>query len=386
MKELADGRPVILYGVDLQLSEVALCALRTLGIEPVACTDGRTPLVGSQWHGLPIQAPEAVPMRFNQPHVVICPSLEFWTVHDRLWNMGLENLVSAADVIAAVGVDRLELKKSASTVRAAMQVQERHQASRQGGVFLPMVNLILTERCTLNCRYCSTLTPYITTKRDYAVADMVNWIERLSAAVDDVISFHLIGGEVFLHQDVGAVIEAAAGMDNFRRVSIVTNATLLPTPAALAAMRATPKAHVFISNYGALSRKLVALKTLLKENGIPVDEQPQDDWRDMGGLERRGRDRDANRIVFRDCIGKNCGTLLAGKLHRCTRSAFASRTGHVMEFPDDSIDLTTDGQSAAVREKIRSLFFQQDYLAVCDYCDGARIDTPKIRAAEQVCR
>ncbi len=47
--KLDKDRPVVLYGIDLHLSEAALAALRADGVEPAACADGRPALAGSVW-------------------------------------------------------------------------------------------------------------------------------------------------------------------------------------------------------------------------------------------------------------------------------------------------------------------------------------------------
>lgn len=375
---------VAVYGANCQLTELTLHALRERGITPNFLADGRLEYDGAARHGLEVLSPERLAAEHPGAAVFICLTREFWTVHDMLWEKGMTRLHDVADLLAPVKITDPMFGRTASFLRTARDTHAQLVATRRGQVSLPFANFIVTERCSLNCRACNNLMPLVRDKRDYDKDKLLCYAQKLTDALDALVSATIIGGEAFLYRDLPDVITGLARFDKILKVEVVTNGTLIPREPVLAAMAATPKAHVTISEYPGIRQKLPELTALFADWKIPCDIGSFTEWRDMGDVSNRGRTGNEIRQVFRDCAFKNCPSIVDGKLYRCSRSAFATRLGLIPPVKSEWIDLDDPASSASdIREKARRLFLDAKALSACNYCDGGNVAAPSIIAAEQ---
>lgn len=379
-----DFSTVVVYGANCQLTEITLHALRARGVEPAFLADGRLEYNGARRHGLEVLSPERLAAEHPDAVVFIALTREFWTVYDMLWEKGMTRLRDVAELLDAVEIDGPMFGQSASFLRTARDTHARLVATRRGQVSLPFVNFVLTERCSLNCRACNNLMPLVRDKRDYDKDKLLSYAGKLTDALDVLVSATIIGGEAFLYGGLPEIISGLSSFEKITKVEVVTNGTMIPREPALAAMAASPKVHVTISEYPGVRQKMAELTALFAERGIPCDIGNFTEWRDMGGVSRRGRTAGEIRRVFRDCAFKNCPSIVDGKLYRCSRSAFGTRLGFIPPVPAEYIDLDNPDLAAAdIREKVKRLFIDAKTLSACDYCDGGDVTAPSITAAEQ---
>lgn len=381
-----DGAPIVVYGAYLRLTDLVRLALRRNGFQPACLTDGRRELAGGNIDGMPILTPEDMLEKYRDAHIFICPSNEFWSVWDFLWENGATRLHNVEELTADIALDDPELSfRAKATLQLALETQKRMVDNRRGGVYLTQADFILTERCNLNCRHCCNLMPYIKDKKDYPAKEILVSARRLADASDRIINAVLVGGEPFLYRDLPLVANGLAAMDKVDRVSIYTNGAAMPSAESVSAMRNTDKVHVIVSDYGPLSTKVSALTALLAENGISHDiRRFTGDWRDMGGFAKRGRMAEDMRQVFRGCSTKNCTAIMGGVIRRCPRAAFGARLGFVPDPTGDKVNLLDETMKVdQLRENLRKLLFQRDTILACDYCDGQNVDSPPINPAEQ---
>lgn len=378
--------PVVIYGTG-PTSELVTAALKARQV-PIACyCDGRVEMIGRQRHGCLIISPGELREKYHDAYVLVCLHREFWTVRDMLVADGMGKIYDAVDLIQEVDIHTSELAMLPAVLEDARKAYISLVCARGNSdkFFFPGAGFIVTSRCTLRCKLCLNMIPYLRERKDYPTRDIVRWIDNLLSGIDELGNLNLLGGEPFLYRELGEIIAAAAASPKVNRISITTNGTIMPPPGCLDALRKAGNAYVHISDYGKLSSKARELVDLLDANGVAHELDVITEWRNCGTMAGRGRSREEIEKVYRDCISKTCFTVVEGRLHCCGRSCFGSLTGEMPLFLEDCHDLDNSAlTSEQRRQELRQLLFGRTYLRACDHCDGMGITMPVQKTAEQM--
>ncbi len=140
------------------------------------------------------------------------------------------------------------------------------------------VDIAITPRCNLRCRYCSHFSSAADTGSDRPLEDWLAFFEELGRhAVMDVT---LQGGEPFVRQDLAAILDGI--VKNRMRFSILTNGTLVDDAMAahIASTRrcdkvqvsidgSWPETHDPLRGKGSFERAIEGLRKL-QRHGVPV--------------------------------------------------------------------------------------------------------------------
>jgi len=205
---------------------------------------------------------------------------------------------------------------------------------REGNVF-QNVQLTMTQRCTLKCRDCVTLTPKFNNPVDCDINQTVASFEKFMATVDFVNRLVLCGGEPFLNHNLGTCLMKLEDIGLLNRVGliqIVTNGTIVP-PDELLEQLAGLNLLVTISNYKTLSKninKLVAKLNLFNVNYY-IDYRPA--WYSTG-MPRLSEPLDVEdskkqRLLCRS----NCRIIWNDEFYFC---AFLKSAEQIGMIPNDS--------------------------------------------------
>lgn len=379
--------PIVVYGVNLRLTEVTLLALRENGFTPVCLTDGRRELAGTVVDGLPVLTPEDVFEKYHNAHVFICPSNAILSVRKYLLQNGMNRLYDVIELIKSIDFENPGLLRTvpAETVRTALAAQRSMLTGGTGEVGINQATLIVTERCTLNCAACSNCMPYFSNPADYPVDQLVHAAERISQAVDFIGNLSISGGESFLYKELGSLIAELDDIDNITSIQVFTNGTLIPADDLIAQMARIKKLVVVGSNYGEHSWRIKELAAKLRANNIVYEERNfTGEWRDLGRFSKRGLNKAALKDIYLGCYGHTCNPILGNRLYRCCRSAFGTKLGFIPDYPSDYVVIDNSGTSILeLREQIGSLLFRRNYLHGCDHCDGISVNNPPVEEALQ---
>jgi SynChlorMet cassette radical SAM/SPASM protein ScmE len=141
-----------------------------------------------------------------------------------------------------------------------------------------LLDLSITARCNLRCRYCYHFTGPGDVSQDLPTADWLRFFEELGRLA--VLRVGLEGGEPFMRPDLPELVEGI--VRNRMRFHILTNGTLITDEAAkfLAHTRRCdyvqvsldgprPEIHEVCRGTGTFSRALAGLDTL-RRHGVPV--------------------------------------------------------------------------------------------------------------------
>jgi MoaA/NifB/PqqE/SkfB family radical SAM enzyme len=205
---------------------------------------------------------------------------------------------------------------------------------------------------------------------------MVQTIDSLCSKMDEIYEVRVIGGEPFMNKEIHLIVEKLASKENISKVSIFTNATIVPREHQWSALQ-HPKVRFFITEY-LQSRNLNPLIASLEERKIPYVCEQANGWTDSAALDKHNRTDEENEKIFQACCAKNLATLHDGLLFRCPFSANASKLKAVPDYPEDYLVVRS-----STREQIRSFLRDPPFINACDHCNGRSYDAPVIEPAIQ---
>ena len=238
-------------------------------------------------------------------------------------------------------------------------------------ITVPAVSLFITSRCSLRCKDCSNMIPSYETPSDTTLDELKTYTLNVLEGVDALYRASIVGGEPFLFDDLGKLVDFLTSQKKIRSVKIFTNGTLLPKAEWLSPFK-NKKAFVFVSNYEHSSKFNECIK-ILNENGVKTYAADKEQkWIDMGGIYDRGYTYSQAKKLFRSCPMRVCKLLAKGSLYVCGRSTAADSLGFIPCSNSDKtvekVDLTKS-DPPRIRREIRKLF-KVKTLTACNYCNG----------------
>lgn len=238
------------------------------------------------------------------------------------------------------------------------------------------IDLIVTEACSMRCRDCSNLAQYYEKPENSDINEMFETIDSICSKMDEVYEFRVIGGEPLVNKEVHLVVEKLTSKANVQKVSIFTNATILPREHQWNAFEHS-KVRFFITEY-AQSRKHKELIAELKKRNIQFATETANGWTDCAALDVHNRTDEANAAIFTACCAKNLATLHDGNLFRCPFSANAHKLQAVPDYTEDYLVV-----AKADSEQIRAFLRDKPFIHACDFCNGHSYGAPVIIPAIQ---
>ena len=190
------------------------------------------------------------------------------------------------------------------------------------------LTMIITLKCTLNCRLCCNSIPLYEKKEHASLDEILLDIDHIFTLFDTIKWFQFVGGEVFLHPELDKVLaHTLQYRKQFEQIVFMTNGTLLPNPEVMDIMKQNPLLfQVQISDYGVLSRKREELEKLLFKNGVNYttkaytgDIQHYGGWVDNTSYAYRGKTEEQLEQQFNNCwqIQMENWHVYKGQLHNC---------------------------------------------------------------------
>lgn len=242
--------------------------------------------------------------------------------------------------------------------------------------FLHSVDIVISEKCSLNCKDCSNLMQYYKQPLNLSYELITKDFESLMQKIDHVYEVRLIGGEPFMNKDIYKIINYFLESKKITKIVIYTNATI-PLKKDEMLNYSTPKLVFSITDYGKLSKNTEKVILSLQEMQIAYRSMPPNNWTDSAIIKDNKRTEDGMRDIFERCCGKNLFTIMYGKLYRCPFVSNAERLHAIPYDNNNGIDLNES------LEKIVNYTTKINYLPACNFCNGRSHDAPEIEPAIQ---
>lgn len=382
VNEYHNGDQIIIYGAGI-FGEIAYRGLEFLKIPVLFFCDRN--MEGEKRFDTDVISPESL-SEFLQAKIIVASQNYFKEMVNYLERIGFEICYDIRDFF------EIPLNKDvlSGNARDVFENPEKYRDAvaysclSGEDIYIPHLEVIVTERCTLKCKKCATMTPYYGNPKNIYLSDCLKGIERFVSAVTYISEIRLLGGEPFINKGIDEFVIKLSNYSKIGIVHIYTNGTILPSPEILDALR-NKKVHIHISNYAINSEKVEKLIELFQKEKILYTERKYDSWTDLGEVEFKNYSANQRKKIFRNCLAKNCFTLNRNKLFRCSRVANMYNIGNYKNIEYEYVDLEDMSKTdSEIKRDIKQLLFEIEDLEACDYCNGMDLFHNIIPVAEQL--
>ncbi len=371
----SSNTPIVLFGAS-SAGLLALKLLEYLDLRPVCFGDNNKQKQGTIFYELSILSPDEIKSRYPDANIFICVASKdiYDILRIQLAQLGFMNIMTI-DSLAHLFL-KYKLYKELPADEAGEIMRLISMTFNQNGgrdmFVLNSLELCITEKCTLKCRFCANGMQYYQQPVHYDKEILVKSIEKVIQSVDAIELLRIMGGEPFLHPQFADILRELSIANNIMQIEIITNGTIIPNEEVFEAL-AQCKAIIYISNYKELSSKKIDIVRKCQEYGIYcISGKENDEWMNLGLMEKRGRKYDVNVDNFINCsANKNFNTLRNGYYYLCPRSAHGMNMGMIPEEDGDYINILDSSLSnQKLRNKLKQFIFNTDVLTACDYCNS----------------
>lgn len=258
----------------------------------------------------------------------------------------------------------------------------------------PNLSVLITTKCTLNCKYCSSGIPYYKKRKNIPSAEIIKSVNSaLNLYTGGVPHLDFLGGEPLLHPELSEIISGMLPFQKkFSEIRILTNSTLLPNERLIQTVKEAEAQDVrvlfILGNYGKLSVQYERLAAMLDEQKISYrTDLYSGEHQYFSGWVSYGQDAlpvENIEQVYSDCGFCRSGVLelFDGKVYPCVRLLALHATGRIFLPKDEYIDLSDEANYN--REKFISYKTRSASYSGCKMCSGLGKSSKRYPAAEQL--
>lgn len=245
--------------------------------------------------------------------------------------------------------------------------------------YIEEMTLLITQKCTLRCKHCSIVSPYLENPHNRGLELVKEDIDILFEKMDYIWKLSVIGGEPFLHPNFFEIVQYLEEnyKDKYNHIHIVTNATVCPSDEVIKYM----KLHDFkvsVSDYlPFLTNEITKDKirnTLKKFGEFKLDyflfENAK--WVDFGFVDNQeSEERESVDLInYFDLCNSGCKGFLNKHFIFCTPAFYAdiALNKKVYDEMDGDNYFMTDNPIELLEWTLG--YSEKGYLDMCKYCNG----------------
>lgn len=242
------------------------------------------------------------------------------------------------------------------------------------------IAFIVNSICNLKCKYCfQYISNYPAEKRENVPIEVLKRdVDLFMDIIDSTGSITVMGGETFLHPQIGEFIEYLCKKSNFGFISVASNGLVRIKPKQLEGMGDKRVAINFGSylHVATEQEKENYYKNieLVKSYGITYTESiklPR--WTVPTTMYPLGKDEQYKIDRKQNCLMPPRDLQIrSGKVHVCDMALAMHHMG-VADYPSDYVDLTLYPDKQERRNKLRELL-NAPYYEACGYCNSCGKD------------
>lgn len=241
-------------------------------------------------------------------------------------------------------------------------------------VHLNFLELWVGQSCTLKCRDCLHMIPYVRPEI-YDIANLIRDCKRLFRICKvDYIS--ILGGEPFINRKLYLLIDFISSCPQIRDGKLITNGTILPDERLIRSLvKLHGKLDVRIDSYPGSEEKALHFYQIMQENGIrstllrhEVFEEMR--WKWVGGVKQKQLEPHTSQAIYTHCALKGCYTLANGEFTVCPRGITTESVFRLPKNPWEHVKIRTLPCNVFGRAKFAVGMDQRIYKDYCRYCLG----------------
>ena len=323
--------------------------------------------------GIEVVHTPTLPERFPEARFIIA-SQHIQDCLEQLTSLGYNEFYSPLELLDNYNLENNTHNISNAYLQARISVCRKSHEAYLGNdqkIYMRSIDLMITTRCSLKCESCSNLMQYFESPQNYEYQSILDSLEIISANVDEIAEFRLIGGEPLMNRGWDKIVAGISKKYPDREIFIYTNGTIAPKDDKLEPLMGK-KVNFIISEYGSLSRNLAKLHEQLDKFNINYVSTKADHWVDCSNIKHHKRTASQLKEVFKQCCVKYIYTLLDGKLYRCPFIANAAVLKAIPDNPANYVDLLSKTKN--IKQQIKRLVKVAKFFPACDFCDGRPYD------------
>ena len=375
-------QPIIIYGAG-QYGELALRGLQALNIKVDYFLDHSRQ--GEQYLGVSVLDPSEI-SNYRDANVLIASLNYYGEMVRYLHSVNHTNIYNIADLMQLEYDEDLLSENAKDQKNSYQRYVDVVKHYEDDSLTITHCEIVLTEKCTLKCKDCANFMQYYEHPVDMNLEEIIEDFDKLLDSIDKLLELRLLGGEPFIFKHIDSIINYYARNPKITRITVYTNATLIPSEQVLTAL-SKDNVAVHMSNYGIYSRNIGVLEKIFLEKGIKYYVHKYENWCDMGDPRQRHKySNEEVENIYRKCMSKSCHTFYRGKLYICPRQAHGEQLQFFQNKRNEDIDFTGQCDRKEKREEIKNLFADRKYIDACYYCNGLDNDSIDIPAAVQLKR
>lgn len=335
-------------------------------------------MAGKQVEGIPVIEPQVV-SEYRNSYIYVATKNYYQEIKQYLEKMGCKNILDIGKLLDE-DVSALQLserEKDAWMQRKAYKIAV--EMDKKEGNKIVHIEAVVTERCSLKCKDCSSLMPYYKEPCNVDVNNLIAWTENLLVGVSYIGELRILGGEPFLNPQVGTLIQRFSKHEKIGMITIYTNGTVLPKDELLQIIKEND-VFIHMSDYGIGEKNRNVFMQKCEEMHINYTVRKYDEWYEFGPFTSNNIPEVGLEKMYQNCISANCYTVLNGRLYHCPRAAHAGALGLIKECTKDSLDLRKELQE----DQVKFFLYNTSYIDACRYCYGTGNSDKLVRAAVQV--
>jgi organic radical activating enzyme len=243
----------------------------------------------------------------------------------------------------------------------------------QKKVHIFQTDILVTERCNLNCSHCNMFVPHYETPTHRNVDTIIQDVDLFFEKVDYVSILHLVGGEPFLYPNIDDVIKHIVSnyINKIDKFIITTNGTVTPKDSTIDLLK-NNNVILSVSNYSDKLEKLRVKVTKNIENyklhNIKHYVRDNIEWYDFGDLRVKKNLTDEELIEHFDSCTAPFRGLNNGKFYYCHLNTSAVLTKLFPSNENDYVTLSSVTQEELIRFDLG--YTNLGYITFCDNCNG----------------
>lgn len=269
-----------------------------------------------------------------------------------------------------------------------------------GKIETQRVSLIVTKACTLNCRLCGALAPYIGMRYNPSASFLKSELDAYFNLVAKTGLVDISGGEPLLRSGSNQVLaDVLRYLENtysgqFERLRVFTNGTTVPDDALCDAFRWVSGRKPFtvtVDDYGTHSPRIPEIAERLCKYAIDFSVREYTNvahcggWVDLRDMSARNDDAEARALFSKCAIPQKLGCcleLMDGIISPCSVAASRYLCGLADKDSPDIVDLFAE--PASMQDKLLRIL-NAPVFSSCTFCNGGMTDeSPRFTPAEQV--
>jgi organic radical activating enzyme len=380
---LSKDKDIIIFGTG-NFGQIVLTALKKAGLKAIFFCDNNEGNWNKTWNGLKVLSHAQLSESYSDNPVLVA-SLNYSYIKKQLKKFNIKKIYDVDFIFSNIDLDLKKCGTNWSARRCKEQIDSYMFATNaeklnKDKLRIKHLDLVLTEKCSLKCKDCSNLMQYYAKPNDEDYELLIYSLDQFMNNVDFVNEVRLIGGEPMMYKKIDQVTEKILTYNNFEKIFIYTNGTIVPKGNKLNAFR-NEKVLFKISDYGKISKNVNKLEEALSDAGIHYITERITSWQNCALIKPFNRSKELTKHIYGNCCVNQFLTLLHGKLYLCPFQAHAENLNAIPKAPKDSIDLKlTNGN---VKKKIHNLYYGRDYLEACKSCNGRDPNVSNVDAAIQ---